>query len=254
MGKLDKICMLILISTTLMVQPSVQQLSLGNLSSCGHDLEGEVVATSKKQIIIKGFKYDGKGPGSYFTAMKKGAKKVQPNADMDDIVIIPYKGAEAPATPCDVISWQKAIDGKDIQLDLPDEISMYETIGVYCHQYCNNFGHIVIKGNLSSLPNATANYTAPPDCAPLTSHFKHAAEKNLNCTEDKNAKNVKLDACDPPKRPAQPHSKPPTDIHTMLIETESTTANSLENGSGADHFQPIMFMATLGIVFINVPV
>ncbi|CAL8103502.1 unnamed protein product [Orchesella dallaii] len=191
-----RVCVLMLI--TAFVQPSVQdEVKIGQLSSCGHDLRGEVIAVNKRQIIIKGFHYDGKGPGAYFTAMKKPALKIQPSGEIGDkFVVIPYKEAGGDKE-CEVISYGMAISGKDIKLDLPEDISTYETIGVYCHQYCNNFGHVKVTGDFTVLAESPdGDWFQPSRCGPLSPHFKHPANQSLDCAKEKNLKNANLIICD----------------------------------------------------------
>ncbi|CAL8103505.1 unnamed protein product [Orchesella dallaii] len=222
MGKFRMFWTLISI-IVLVVEPSLQDdMMIGDLSSCGHDLKGTVWATNKRQIVIKGFHYDGKGPGTYFTAMKKGQTKIHPQGD--NFVLIPHTGA---TDPCDVVSWGKAITGENIMLDLPVDIGDLETIGVYCHQFCANFGHIQIPKDLSALPDPATDVTVPSICTPKD-HFKKPASDGLNCAEEKNLKNTKMDACDPPK-----------------------TGDKTGDKSGAVQFQPNFLMSIAAAVFFG---
>jgi len=212
------VCVLMVIITAI-VQPSIQEeikITIGQLSSCDHDVKGEVIAVNKRQIIIKGLHYDGKGPGAYFTAMKKPALKVQPAGDVGDkFVIIPDK--EAVDKACEVFSYGMAISGKDVKLDLPEDLTSYETIGIYCHQYCNNFGHVNVTGDFSALAEPKeGEWTMPSDCKPLSHHFKHSADKSKNCADEKNIKNADLHHCDLPTPMKVPTTSGATQFHPSM--------------------------------------
>lgn len=62
-------------------------------------------------------------------------------------VTLPY-----PDASCNRLKVGKRYTDENITLTLPRSIKDFETIGIYCYQYCHNFGHIVIPADLTVPP------------------------------------------------------------------------------------------------------
>jgi len=153
---------LVLLATFLVAfeQPSgvsAAEVPVGKLTECAHEVKGEVVAIHKKEILIKGFGVD-PGPGTWFHAQLKGQPAISNNPDTFDT--IPYPGA----TDCGRIAAK--VEPGDVKLALPRDITEYESIGVFCHVGCANFGSVKI-GDLAGLEDPPGDFKAPTACKPL---------------------------------------------------------------------------------------
>ncbi|ODM90401.1 Protein Skeletor, isoforms D/E, partial [Orchesella cincta] len=131
--------------------------SLGQLPTCGHALKGEVFVKNEREVIIKGFHYDGSGPAAWFHAMKKGAMGGIYTAG-DWYYTLPFPGGS-----CDRVKGEVYTGNKDITLILPVSIKELETIGMLCYQYCHNFGHVSIPHDLD-VPAAPADLPETKVC------------------------------------------------------------------------------------------
>ena len=132
-------------------------IPLGSVYECAHDFKGEVFVKNDREIIIKGFHYDGRGPAAWFHGQLKGSKGVY-TSDPDKYMTLPY-----PDGTCDRLQVGRRYRNKEITLILPVSIKKFQTIGILCYQYCHNFGHVIIPEDLK-VPAAPAWLPLPKEC------------------------------------------------------------------------------------------
>lgn len=120
-----------------------QGQEIGSLYQCAHGLRGKVFVKNEREIIIQGFNYDGKGPAAWFHGQLKGSQGIY-TSDPTMYETLPY-----PNGTCDRLKPGRSYADEDITLILPQSIKDFETIGVFCYQYCHNFGHIRIPSDLN---------------------------------------------------------------------------------------------------------
>ncbi|ODN04427.1 Protein Skeletor, isoforms B/C [Orchesella cincta] len=75
-----------------------------------------------------------------------------------NFVTLPY-----PDDSCDRLKPGKRYTDEDVTLILPMSINLFETIGIFCYQYCHNFGHIRIPNDLN-VPAAPSSLLAVGNC------------------------------------------------------------------------------------------
>ncbi|ODM90402.1 Protein Skeletor, isoforms D/E [Orchesella cincta] len=130
------------------------EISLGTLPNCAHKLGGEVFVKNEREVIIKGFHYDGKGPAAWFHAMRRGTTGGIYNSDDSYFYTLPDNHGS-----CFNVNGYPFI-GEDITLILPVSIKELETIGMLCYRFCQNFGYVNVPHDL--------DVPAAPDDLPET--------------------------------------------------------------------------------------
>ncbi|ODN04423.1 hypothetical protein Ocin01_02242 [Orchesella cincta] len=127
-------------------QSNAEEKKIGKLMECDHSLKGDVwgphAATHDKKHEVRWGR----------------AGVVVFHAEQPD--------------PCEIFLWgvNKNETNTEVEVHLPDPISSYGAITVFCHAFCNNFGHLLITPEMIEGIEA-----APADFKP-----------NVTCTVDKN--------------------------------------------------------------------
>ncbi|CAL8103499.1 unnamed protein product [Orchesella dallaii] len=162
--------------TAVSVPSSLQDegTKIGSLYQCAHDLRGEVFVKNDREILIRGLNYDGKGPAAWFHGQKLNSTGVY-TSDKDNFMTLPY-----PGDSCDRLKPGKAYKDEDVTLILPVSIKQFETIGVFCYQYCHNFGHIRIPKDL--------NVPAAPSSLQIVQECQKPSYKGCSLSDTRNGK------------------------------------------------------------------
>lgn len=158
----------ILVSTLPFRVDAVEGQSIGSMYQCAHDFRGEVFVKNDREIIIKGMNYDGKGPAAWFHGQLKGSKGIYTTDG--NFTTLPY-----PRSSCDRLKPGRRYTDEDVTLILPRSIKDFETIGIFCYQYCHNFGHIVIPEDLT-VPPAPLDLLLTQPC-PVPQYARCSLEK-----------------------------------------------------------------------------
>jgi len=165
---------LILLTTAFAVSPSLQDdgTNIGSLYQCAHGLRGVVYVKNDREVLIKGLNYDGKGPAAWFHGQKLNSTGVY-TSDKDSFMTLPF-----PGDSCDRLKPGKSYEDEDVTLILPVSIKQFETIGIFCYQYCHNFGHIRIPKDLN-VPAAPSSLQTVQEC-PKPDYSGCTKEKTRN--------------------------------------------------------------------------
>ncbi|ODM88726.1 Protein Skeletor, isoforms D/E [Orchesella cincta] len=158
MGALQ-IFLLFATGAALLILPTAtgQEKSLGKLPTCAHNLQGEVFVKNEREIIIKGFHYDGGGPAAWFHAMRRGTTGgIYTSHDSYYYTLPDNHGS------CGNVHGH-SFQGEEITLTLPVSIKELETIGMLCYGFCHNFGYVNVPHDLD-VPAAPADLPETKVC------------------------------------------------------------------------------------------
>lgn len=141
----------------IVVASAADEVEIGSFYRCAHGLRGKVFAKNDREIVIREFHYDGKGPSAWFHAQIRGSKGIY-TSDPDMYVTVPY-----PNATCDRLKPGRSYKNEVVTVILPQSIKEFETFGVFCYEYCHNFGHVIIPSDLS-VPTAPSDLLQVKGC------------------------------------------------------------------------------------------
>ncbi|CAL8075812.1 unnamed protein product [Orchesella dallaii] len=122
-------------------------VNLGPFYECNHGLKGEVFIKNEREIIVKGFHYDGKARLAWFHSMKK-CTKGGVHSEIETFLNLPN-----PDGNCDVLFGTPFVN-QEITLILPVSVKGMRTFGMFSYN-CSNLGHVNISSDsLKDVPPA----------------------------------------------------------------------------------------------------
>jgi len=122
-----------------------RQIDLWPFRKYAHGVEsGSITMLNTKQVLIRNFKYDGKGPAAWFQ-IKQRETPTSPNSnpkEYDDLTSNPKIPDEKRS--CDIV---KEYTGDGITLTLPANLTWFniDYVALYCYEFKHNFGYINIS-------------------------------------------------------------------------------------------------------------
>jgi len=128
------------------------EVYIGEITSKEHGVGGSLYAEDEHTLIVKKFKYDGKGPDAFFWVGKEG----EPSRKG---IILPYPTTGKFYDDAKETAVLKGYDGtEDLKVVLPDDLTVSELkwFAVWCRQYSVNFGDLIFTKEV------TFDVTEPP--------------------------------------------------------------------------------------------
>ena len=124
------------------MSPPEQARFLGRLTGHDHDVSGDVLAPNSNSLLIKNFKYDGRGPDAFFWV---GTSGNEPN-EIGHIVPVPFLGRFYHYTDPDAPVLRQFF-GEDVELTLPPDLTVDKIrwISVWCRRFAVNFGDLILQ-------------------------------------------------------------------------------------------------------------
>ncbi|XP_077547635.1 protein Skeletor, isoforms B/C-like [Haemaphysalis longicornis] len=107
---------------------------IGKINTHAHSFTGNVYAVSEKQVYITDFNYDGTGPKAYFWvgSGSQGPDLASGNRTVDEDgssnILMGYKNSR-------------------VLLTLPNKITAYGYIGIFCVEFKHNFGEVFVPAS-----------------------------------------------------------------------------------------------------------
>ncbi|CAL8075820.1 unnamed protein product [Orchesella dallaii] len=177
------LCQITLITITILFTiegTPTPETFLGDFSKCFPTLgvRGQVFVKNEREILVKGFYYDGECPVVWFHAMKRdlggggGVLHVHTSNDTNYYILLYHPGSRCGGVEA---GWRTNNNNTDVILNLPVSVKELESIGLFCYVFCQNYGHVIIPEDLkvgAAPPNLTRvrKHCSPPPhvpCHPL---------------------------------------------------------------------------------------
>merc|ERR1712126_683312 len=117
---------------------------LGSLSSLQHEVRGEVYSVAGKQLLIRGFNYDGTAPDAFFLA---DTRTPRPNSEGRIVLPYPADGRSYQYDDTDIPILDRRFSNEDIVLELPAGVHVDDLtwISVWCRQFSIDFGNLILR-------------------------------------------------------------------------------------------------------------
>ena len=125
-----------------------EPVSIGNLITRNHDVEGEVVFISESVLEIRNFRFDGSAPAAFFWADTRSNPSSAGFKLLD----------AAPTNKCGAEKLPGADGSQTFTIEFPEGTTVRDVLGgsisVWCEQFSANFGEIIIPSTLEGLASA----------------------------------------------------------------------------------------------------